>query len=74
MKQSNDRQRLLLNSGIEVRSYSLTAHGETLTREFVERSKRIMSTPLPYDPKVDLVGQDLKVTPAVLYAIDRGKW
>ena len=62
---------LLLDSGIEIRSYSLSSACECTTEELQTRSVSILSAPIPYNPKVDLVAADLKVTPAVVAAIDR---
>ena len=62
---------LLLESGIEIRSYSLASACECTTEELRARSVSILSAPIPYNPKVDLVAADLKVTPAVVAAIDR---
>ena len=62
---------LLLDSGIEIRSYSLASACECTTEELQARSVSILSAPIPYNPKVDLVAADLKVTPAVVAAIDR---
>ena len=62
---------LLLDSGIEIRCYTLLSASECTTEELKARSVSILSAPIPYDPKVDLVAADLKVTPAVVAAIDR---
>ena len=62
---------LLLQSGIEIRAYSLTIHKEASGDDLISRTVMINTSPIPYDPKKDLVAEDLKVTPAVLTAIDR---
>ncbi len=61
---------LLLDCGVEIRSYSLVTSKEATAKSLLSRSLSITSAPIPYDPKVDLVAADLKVTPAVLNAID----
>ena len=63
--------RLLLDCGMEIRSYSLSSASECSTAELLSRCVTILSAPLPYDPSKDLVKSDLKVTPAVVAAIDR---
>jgi hypothetical protein len=62
---------LLLDSGIEIRCYTLLSASECTAEELQARSVSILSAPIPYNPKVDLVAADLKVTPAVVAAIDR---
>lgn len=62
-----------LDCGVEIRCYSLVSCKEAKMDSLIERCVAITSAPLPYDPKVDLVANDLKVTPAVLDAIDHGK-
>lgn len=62
-----------LDCGVEIRCYSLVSCKEAKSDSLIERCVAITSAPLPYDPKVDLVANDLKVTPAVLDAIDHGK-
>jgi hypothetical protein len=64
---------LLLDCGVEIRSYSLVTCKEATSQSLLDRSVTISSAPIPYDPKVDLVANDLKVTPAVLSAVDQGK-
>ena len=66
-----DYSRLLLESGMEIRSYSLSSSSECTTADLLGRSVSILSAPIPYDPSVDLVAADLRVTPAVVAAIDR---
>jgi hypothetical protein len=44
---------------------------ESTMEALCRRSVTITSAPIPFDPKADLVAEDLKVTPAVLAAIDR---
>ena len=63
---------LELSCGVEIRSYSLVTRAECPVAELLSRSMPILAAPVPYDPRVDLVGQDLRVTPAVLSTIDRG--
>lgn len=63
---------LLLDCGVEIRCYSLVTCKEATMKSLISRSVTITSAPIPYDPKVDLVANDLKVTPAVLSAIDYG--
>jgi hypothetical protein len=67
----NNKHRLLLKSGIEIRSYILSTSMEGTTRQLLERSNPILTAPVPYDPSTDLVAEDLRVTPAVISAIDR---
>lgn len=64
---------IYLDCGVEIRCYSLVSCKEAKMDSLIERCVAITSAPLPYDPKVDLVANDLKVTPAVLDAIDHGK-
>jgi hypothetical protein len=64
---------ILLDCGVEIRCYSLVTHTEAPLSNLIERSVSITSAPIPYNPKVDLVAGDLRVTPAVLAAIDHGK-
>ena len=66
-----DNCRLMLESRIEIRSYSLSSSSEGTTSDLLGRSVSILSAPIPYDPSVDLVSADLRVTPAVVAAIDR---
>lgn len=61
---------LELACGIEIRSYSLVSKEESSLVEILSRAVPIISAPVPYDPSVDLVGQDIAVTPAVLATID----
>jgi hypothetical protein len=61
-----------LDCGVEIRAYSLEACAEMSMDNLIDRCVTITSAPIPYDPKVDLVANDLKVTPAVLDAIDHG--
>eukprot|EP01042_Synura_sphagnicola_P033547 gene33547-43079_t len=61
---------IYLDCGVEIRCYSLVSCKEAKMDSMIERCVAITSAPLPYDPKVDLVANDLKVTPAVLDAID----
>ena len=68
---SSGFDRLLLQCGMEIRSYSLTSHSEYTKAELLSRCVTIVSAPIPYNPKADLVLNDLKVTPAVIAAIDR---
>ena len=60
-----------MQCGMEIRSYSLSSHSEYTKTELLSRCVKILSAPIPYNPKVDLVLNDLKVTPAVIAAIDR---
>ena len=62
---------LLLPSGVEIRSFSLLNGSESDADSLESRAVTIMAAPLPYDPRKDLVLEDLKVTPAVLQEIDR---
>ena len=62
---------LLLECGIEIRSYSLSSSCESSADELVSRSVPIAFAPVPFNPHVDLVAEDLRVTPAVLNAIDK---
>ncbi len=71
--QFNDKTALLLESGIEIRFYSLKKAHEYDKTEVVKRSVSVLAAPVPYDSTVDLVAEDLKKIPAVLSAIDRGK-
>lgn len=64
---------ILLDCGVEIRSYSLVTCMESTAEALSNRSVTINHAPLPYDPKVDLVAADLKVTTAVIDAIDEGK-
>jgi hypothetical protein len=68
----NRQDCLLLSSGIEIRSYSIISSGEASFDQLIDRCVSIKVAPVPYDPSVDLVSQDLKVSPAVLAAIDKG--
>jgi hypothetical protein len=43
---------------------------EATSDELITRSITIVSAPVPFDPSVDLIEQDLRVTPAVIEAID----
>ena len=63
--------RILLECGLEIRSYSLSSSSECSTQQLKARCVPVLSAPLPYDPFKDLVAADLKVTPAVVEAIDR---
>ena len=62
---------LQLSSGIEIRAYSLKSCREASRDDLIARSININCSPVPYDPKKDLVAEDLKVLPAVLTTIDR---
>ncbi|RYH31978.1 hypothetical protein EON65_01560 [archaeon] len=62
---------ILLDCGVEIRSYSLVTCMESTMESLISRSVTITSAPIPYDPNVDLVAEDLRITPAVLSAIDR---
>lgn len=62
---------IMLDCGLEIRAYSLVTCQESTMEQLSNRSVTITSAPIPYDPKVDLVKEDLRVTPAVLSAIDR---
>lgn len=62
---------LLLESGIEIRSYSLVTNSESTSFDLLNRSVSITSSPLPYDPKIDLVGKDLSEIPAVISSIEK---
>lgn len=59
----------LLNSGIELYSYVL----DNLTERQTLKNRIILITrpARPYDPTVDLVGEDIMAIPAVLSSIDR---
>ena len=61
---------LLLDCGVEFRAYSLRTCVEATSDELITRSITIVSAPVPFDPSVDLIEQDLRVTPAVIEAID----
>jgi hypothetical protein len=61
---------LLLDCGVEIRCYSLVNHTETAMSLLLKRSVTIPRAAVPYDPKVDLVAQDIKDIPAVLSSID----
>jgi hypothetical protein len=63
---------LVLESGIEIRSYVLSTMSEETSETLNDRSISVQSAALPYDPKRDLVESDLRVTPAVLAEIDKG--
>lgn len=65
------RGALMLDCGIEIRAYSLHSAREALSDDLIVRSVSIDCAAIPYDPKVDLVAEDLRVTPAVLDAINR---
>jgi hypothetical protein len=60
----------LLPCGIEIRAYSLTKCVEIKSEDIIDRSLLIACAPLPYDPAVDLVAEDLRVIPGVLSTID----
>jgi hypothetical protein len=45
---------------------------ESTAEALSNRSVSINHAPIPYDPKVDLVAADLKVTTAVIDAVDEG--
>lgn len=62
---------LILDCGVEIRSYSIPGRGEYTSQQLLERSNPILSSPLPYDPLVDLVGRDIQDIPSVLTAIDK---
>jgi len=68
-----DESCLLLPCGVEIRCYSLVDAVELTREEIEERSVEILSAPVPYNPKVDLVAADLAVIPATLARIDSGK-
>jgi hypothetical protein len=68
---ANESSRLLTGCGLEIRSYSLVAACERRRDDIESRCVPIVSAPYPRDPATDLVAADLKVTPAVLFAIDR---
>ena len=68
---NQNTSRLILECGLEIRSYSLSSSTEYTQAELTSRCVTILTAPLPYDPTVDLVAADLKVTPAVVAAIDR---
>lgn len=61
-----------LDCGVEIRCYNLGSCVEAKMESLIDRCVAITSAPIPYDPKADLVLNDLKVTPAVLDAIDHG--
>ena len=61
--------RLLLPSGIEIRSYSLVSCSESLMEDLLQRVVRIESSAPLYDATVDLVSQDLKDVPSLLHYI-----
>ena len=65
---------LKLKCGVEIRSYSLVTCTEFSTFDLISRSVPINMAQIPFDPKVDLVGRDLSVIPAVLACIDRSKF
>ena len=69
----NDESTLLLECGVEIRAYSLCKSVEIKREELIQRSVEILSAPIPYDPRVDLVAADLSVIPATLSRIDSGK-
>ncbi|CAM9560313.1 unnamed protein product, partial [Ectocarpus fasciculatus] len=56
--------------GLQILSYSLVSAREYDAFELLERASSIDSAPIPYDPKVDLVGGDLAMTPAIIQAIE----
>ena len=62
---------ILLDSGIEIRAYSLVTGCEETSESLIGRAVSIVASSIPYNPAVDLVAADLAVTPAVLQAIDR---
>lgn len=70
LSSKGDKNALLLQSGIEIRFYSLKLAHEQSVHVIRERSIVVASAPLPYDPTVDLVKSDLAVAPEVLQAID----
>ena len=61
---------LQLPCGIEIRAYSLHDAREVSTSDIIARCISIAFCPLPYDPKKDLVAEDLKVIPAMVRSID----
>ena len=63
---------LELSSGIDIRCYNLHQSAEISREVLTARSVTILSAPVKYDPKRDLVAADLSVTPAVLAEIDKG--
>ena len=68
---SDSIQPLLLPSGVEIRSFSLMNGTESDADSLEGRAVTVLAAPLPYDPRKDLVLEDLRVTPAVLREIDR---
>ena len=62
--------RFLLSSGVEIRSYLLNTASEIPRESFLTRSKNISHSPSSYDPKVDLVGVDIRDIPRVLHDIN----
>jgi hypothetical protein len=77
IQEENEKQMKLpflhLDCGIEIRSYSLITCQELSAEAIINRSFPITAAPIPYNPKVDLVANDLRVIPAVVAAIDMGK-
>jgi hypothetical protein len=63
---------LTLDSGIEIRSYSLIKNAEATASNLLKRSIHIYQSPMIVDPSVDLIAKDLAVTPSVLATVDRG--
>jgi len=66
--------RLLLPSGIEIRSYSLVNCSESPEENLLRRIVRIESSAPLCDATVDLVAQDLKDVPSVLYYISQSQF
>jgi hypothetical protein len=60
----------LLPCGIEIRAYSLRRCTEARDSELISRSLAIACAPIPYDPKVDIIAEDLRMVPGVLSTID----
>jgi hypothetical protein len=63
---------LILDSGIELRCYSLQTSAEIQKEKLLDRCVLVTSAPLVYNDNDDLVKKDLNDTPAVLYAINNG--
>ena len=67
------RAGIRMRGGIEILSYSLVTNAEAKGQELVDRAVTINSAPIPYDPKADLVKEDLAMLPGIIEAVDKGE-
>ena len=63
--------KLQLNSGIEIRSYIIDEGYEVPSKVLKSRVSIVRNAPVPYDPKVDLVANDIKDIPKVIHIINK---